>query len=82
MDVERNQNFGSCTGRSVVDLIQVVYLTSLIEVYTMSFGRPGGLSTFSVAPPDRGSFPLDHDGMSPSLFHLYSPKSRRTPLTR
>jgi len=31
----------------------------------MSFGRPGGaLDTFRVAPPDRGSFPLDHDGTS------------------
>ncbi|CAO1637548.1 unnamed protein product [Sympodiomycopsis kandeliae] len=28
----------------------------------MSFGRPQGLSTFKVTPPDRGSFPLDHDG--------------------
>lgn len=30
---------------------------------TMSFGRPGGLrDTFKVTPPQRGSFPLDHDG--------------------
>ncbi|ORZ04982.1 hypothetical protein BCR41DRAFT_294613, partial [Lobosporangium transversale] len=28
----------------------------------MSFGRPPGFTTFSAAPPDRGSFPLDHDG--------------------
>ncbi|CAK9786395.1 hypothetical protein CC85DRAFT_288924 [Cutaneotrichosporon oleaginosum] len=29
----------------------------------MSFGRPGALSdTFKVSPPQRGSFPLDHDG--------------------
>jgi cytochrome c oxidase assembly protein subunit 19 len=29
----------------------------------MSFGRPGGaLDSFRVLPPDRGSFPLDHDG--------------------
>ncbi|RSH79792.1 Cytochrome c oxidase assembly protein cox19 [Apiotrichum porosum] len=29
----------------------------------MSFGRPGGLAdTFKVLPPQRGSFPLDHDG--------------------
>ena len=34
----------------------------------MSFGRPGGaLDTFRVAPPDRGSFPLDHDGTLPPL---------------
>ena len=33
----------------------------------MSFGRPGGaLDSFRVLPPDRGSFPLDHDGESPS----------------
>lgn len=29
----------------------------------MSFGRPGGFTeTFKVSPPQRGSFPLDHDG--------------------
>lgn len=29
----------------------------------MSFGRPGALSeSFKVTPPQRGSFPLDHDG--------------------
>ncbi|KAL7420059.1 Cytochrome c oxidase assembly protein cox19 [Cryptotrichosporon argae] len=28
----------------------------------MSFGRPGGFDTFKVSPPQRGSFPLDHDG--------------------
>ncbi|KAF9360994.1 Cytochrome c oxidase assembly protein cox19 [Mortierella sp. AD094] len=28
----------------------------------MSFGRPPSFTTFSAAPPDRGSFPLDHDG--------------------
>ncbi|ORX33964.1 cytochrome c oxidase assembly protein COX19 [Kockovaella imperatae] len=29
----------------------------------MSFGRPGGFAdTFKVTPPQRGSFPLDHDG--------------------
>ncbi|EJD55196.1 hypothetical protein AURDEDRAFT_49678 [Auricularia subglabra TFB-10046 SS5] len=27
----------------------------------MSFGRPPQLTNFSVLPPDRGSFPLDHD---------------------
>lgn len=32
----------------------------------MSFGRPGGFGdTFKVSPPQRGSFPLDHDGESP-----------------
>ncbi|UZJ56899.1 hypothetical protein CBS101457_006219 [Exobasidium rhododendri] len=28
----------------------------------MSFGRPPTFSTFTATPPDRGSFPLDHDG--------------------
>ncbi|KAL1407263.1 Cytochrome c oxidase assembly protein cox19 [Vanrija albida] len=29
----------------------------------MSFGRPGGWGdSFKVTPPQRGSFPLDHDG--------------------
>ncbi|PWN46780.1 hypothetical protein IE53DRAFT_350229 [Violaceomyces palustris] len=28
----------------------------------MSFGRPPGISSFSVLPPERGSFPLDHEG--------------------
>ncbi|KAL7410858.1 hypothetical protein BDY24DRAFT_398709 [Mrakia frigida] len=28
----------------------------------MSFGRPGNFSdSFSVSPPEKGSFPLDHD---------------------
>jgi hypothetical protein len=35
----------------------------------MSFGRPGGaLDSFRVLPPDRGSFPLDHDG---EFFDIY-----------
>ncbi|CAG8680917.1 10036_t:CDS:2 [Acaulospora colombiana] len=33
----------------------------------MSFGRPGSGSILQVNPPDRGSFPLDHDGMHLSL---------------
>ncbi|KAF3081656.1 Cytochrome c oxidase assembly protein cox19 [Orbilia oligospora] len=28
----------------------------------MSFGRPPGQLTFNPTPPERGSFPLDHDG--------------------
>jgi len=29
----------------------------------MSFGRPGGFGdAFKVSPPQRGSFPLDHEG--------------------
>ncbi|KAF8140040.1 hypothetical protein EV363DRAFT_1311491 [Boletus edulis] len=29
----------------------------------MSFGRPPSINVgFQVTPPDRGSFPLDHDG--------------------
>lgn len=30
----------------------------------MSFGRPGRTSILQPNPPDRGSFPLDHDGKS------------------
>lgn len=37
--------------------------------YKMSFGRPPTYSTFSVTPPDRGSFPLDHDGKCKVLAH-------------
>ena len=33
----------------------------------MSFGRPGGFSDLVNAPPDRGSFPLDHYGSSCSI---------------
>nr|ODN89525.1 hypothetical protein L203_02236 [Cryptococcus depauperatus CBS 7841] len=29
----------------------------------MSFGRPGFTNVFKPSPPQRGSFPLDHDGM-------------------
>ncbi|KZS96182.1 hypothetical protein SISNIDRAFT_408166 [Sistotremastrum niveocremeum HHB9708] len=28
----------------------------------MSFGRPPTFSTFQPNPPDRGAFPLDHEG--------------------
>ncbi|KAL1924553.1 uncharacterized protein VTP21DRAFT_4207 [Calcarisporiella thermophila] len=38
----------------------------------MSFGRPpstGG--SFTPAPPDRGSFPLDHDGECKELVKKY-----------
>ena len=30
----------------------------------MSFGGPGGTFGYSTTPPDKGSFPLDHFGMS------------------
>jgi len=33
----------------------------------MSFGRPPTFSNFQVLPPERGSFPLDHDGASQDL---------------
>lgn len=29
---------------------------------SMSFGRPPTFSDFKVSPPERGSFPLDHEG--------------------
>ncbi|CAB4406423.1 unnamed protein product [Rhizophagus irregularis] len=28
----------------------------------MSFGRPPNISTFKPTPPEKGSFPLDHEG--------------------
>ncbi|KDQ14912.1 hypothetical protein BOTBODRAFT_32278 [Botryobasidium botryosum FD-172 SS1] len=28
----------------------------------MSFGRPPSFTSFTVLPPERGSFPLDHEG--------------------
>ncbi|PWN21769.1 hypothetical protein BCV69DRAFT_232567, partial [Microstroma glucosiphilum] len=37
----------------------------------MSFGRPPGFTTFSVTPPDRGSFPLDHEGECTSVMREY-----------
>ncbi|KAF9511975.1 hypothetical protein BS47DRAFT_1298345 [Hydnum rufescens UP504] len=37
----------------------------------MSFGRPPGLSNILVAPPERGSFPLDHEGKRGRLPSLY-----------
>ncbi|CAO1617946.1 unnamed protein product [Parajaminaea phylloscopi] len=37
----------------------------------MSFGRPPGFTTFSVTPPDRGSFPLDHDGECTQVMKEY-----------
>lgn len=29
---------------------------------SMSFGRPGSSPILQANPPDRGSFPLDHEG--------------------
>jgi len=38
----------------------------------MSFGRPGGFGdNFKVSPPERGSFPLDHDGELHFFLMLY-----------
>ncbi|KAI0757352.1 hypothetical protein C8Q80DRAFT_1091214 [Daedaleopsis nitida] len=38
----------------------------------MSFGRPPSLSGgFSVSPPDRGSFPLDHYGECKQYMQSY-----------
>jgi hypothetical protein len=43
----------------------LLHLLNRSNVTTMSFGRPGALTdTFKVSPPQRGSFPLDHDGES------------------
>ncbi|PVG00812.1 hypothetical protein CPB86DRAFT_700503 [Serendipita vermifera] len=37
----------------------------------MSFGRPGSGSILQVNPPDRGSFPLDHDGECKEMMMAY-----------
>ncbi|CAH7676818.1 hypothetical protein BY996DRAFT_7237198 [Phakopsora pachyrhizi] len=38
----------------------------------MSFGRPGNLrDVFTVSPPDRGSFPLDHFHDCSSFMNTY-----------
>jgi hypothetical protein len=34
----------------------------------MSFGRPPTFSSFQATAPDRGSFPLDHDGIQMPLY--------------
>ncbi|OCF33862.1 cytochrome c oxidase assembly protein COX19 [Kwoniella heveanensis BCC8398] len=36
-----------------------------------SFGRPGFADSFKVTPPQRGSFPLDHDGECKSYMMAY-----------
>lgn len=37
----------------------------------MSFGRPPTFSDFKVSPPERGSFPLDHDGECKDVMQAY-----------
>ncbi|CAE6475526.1 unnamed protein product [Rhizoctonia solani] len=37
----------------------------------MSFGRPPTFSPFTPTPPDRGSFPLDHEGECKSFMTSY-----------
>ncbi|SHO79505.1 Similar to S.cerevisiae protein COX19 (Protein required for cytochrome c oxidase assembly) [Malassezia sympodialis ATCC 42132] len=37
----------------------------------MSFGRPPTFSNFQVLPPERGSFPLDHDGECTAAMREY-----------
>ncbi|GET63990.1 metal ion transporter [Rhizophagus irregularis DAOM 181602=DAOM 197198] len=36
----------------------------------MSFGRPPNISTFKPTPPEKGSFPLDHEGNNGNCRHL------------
>jgi hypothetical protein len=49
------------TGRKDADLLATRQYCNQKKPI-MSFGRPPGFTTFSVTPPDRGSFPLDHEG--------------------
>lgn len=37
----------------------------------MSFGKPPNFSNFSVTAPDRGSFPLDHEGECKQFMTAY-----------
>ncbi|KAJ1651239.1 Cytochrome c oxidase assembly protein cox19 [Dispira simplex] len=37
----------------------------------MSFGRPPNVESMQNTPPDRGSFPLDHDGECKSFMKDY-----------
>ncbi|KZT53737.1 hypothetical protein CALCODRAFT_439674 [Calocera cornea HHB12733] len=37
----------------------------------MSFGRPPTFQSFVVTPPERGSFPLDHDGECKQFMTTY-----------
>ncbi|KAF8601476.1 hypothetical protein BDV93DRAFT_495551 [Ceratobasidium sp. AG-I] len=37
----------------------------------MSFGRPPTFSPFSATPPERGSFPLDHEGECKAFMTTY-----------
>jgi len=37
----------------------------------MSFGRPPTFQNFVVTPPERGSFPLDHDGECKQAMQVY-----------
>ncbi|RHZ52814.1 hypothetical protein Glove_457g50 [Diversispora epigaea] len=37
----------------------------------MSFGRPPSVKTFTTSPPERGSFPLDHEGECKQLVKEY-----------
>ncbi|KAJ9473928.1 Cytochrome c oxidase assembly protein COX19 [Pseudozyma hubeiensis] len=37
----------------------------------MSFGRPPTFSDFKVSPPERGSFPLDHEGECKTVMQEY-----------
>lgn len=38
---------------------------------SMSFGRPPTFSSFQVTAPDRGSFPLDHEGECKDMMSRY-----------
>lgn len=37
----------------------------------MSFGRPPNISTFKPTPPEKGSFPLDHEGILFIIMKIY-----------
>ena len=72
VDLHLHSNFANCT-----QALLLFVVSSSHRYSTMSFGRPGGLGeAFRVNPPERGSFPLDHEG-GYCLRLLYCP-ARRT----
>ncbi len=59
--------------RALLDEVLPIEFSFLLA--PMSFGRPPGITSILVTPPDRGSFPLDHDGASYPPFSLFLHKS-------
>ncbi|KAK9454223.1 hypothetical protein V1511DRAFT_503089 [Dipodascopsis uninucleata] len=48
----------------------------------MAFGAPNAGSIFRPTPPDRGSFPLDHDGECKKQMESYLACIKANPMTK